>query len=144
MENSKAVSAAKRLSGLNPFVKFEIHQTRLSKGNALNLFSQYDIIVDGSDNFPTRYLCNDAAILAGKPLVFGAIYKFEGQVSVFNYNDGPTYRCLYPTSPKPNEVPNCSEIGVLGVLPGIIGALQANETIKIICGIGQCISLENY
>ncbi|OSY86884.1 dinucleotide-utilizing protein [Tenacibaculum holothuriorum] len=137
---SKAETAAKRLAGLNPFVTFEVHKTRLSKDNAIDLFQQYDIIVDGSDNFPTRYLTNDAAFLTNKPLVFGAIFKFEGQVSVFNYQNGPTYRCLYPTPPKPNEVPNCSEIGVLGVLPGIIGSLQANETIKVICDLGEVLS----
>lgn len=137
---SKAETAAKRLIGLNPFVNFEVHKIRLSKDNTIGLFQQYDIIVDGSDNFPTRYLTNDAAFLTQKPLVFGAIFKFEGQVSVFNYQNGPTYRCLYPTPPKPNEVPNCSEIGVLGVLPGIIGALQANETIKIICDLGEILS----
>jgi len=107
---------------------------------AIELFSKYDIIVDGSDNFPTRYLVNDAAVLINKPVVFGSIFKFEGQVSVFNYNNGPTYRCLYPNAPKLNEVPNCSEIGVLGVLPGIIGSLQANEVLKIICGIGDVLS----
>ncbi len=133
---SKVLAAVAHLSGLNPFVKFLTYQKKLTSENAIELFKQFDIIVDGSDNFPTRYLCNDAAVLAKKPLVFGAIYKFEGQVSVFNYQDGPSYRCLYPNAPKPNEVPNCSEIGVLGVLPGIIGSLQANEVLKIICELG--------
>jgi len=136
----KAEVAANRLSGLNPFVNFEIFIQRLTSEIAIELFSKYDIIVDGSDNFPTRYLVNDAAVLINKPVVFGSIFKFEGQVSVFNYNNGPTYRCLYPNAPKPNEVPNCSEIGVLGVLPGIIGSLQANEVLKIICGIGDVLS----
>lgn len=136
----KAEVAATKLSGLNPFVSFEIYLQKLSPEIAVELFSKYDIIVDGTDNFPTRYLVNDAAVLASKPVVFGSIYKFEGQVSVFNYNDGPTYRCLYPNAPKPNEVPNCSEIGVLGVLPGIIGAFQANEVLKLICGIGDVLS----
>jgi len=135
----KAEVAANKLSGLNPFVNFEIYLQRLTSEIAIDLFSRYDIIVDGSDNFPTRYLVNDAAVLTDKPVVFGSIFKFEGQVSVFNYKNGPTYRCLYPNAPQPNEVPNCSEIGVLGVLPGIIGSLQANEVLKIICGIGEVL-----
>lgn len=137
---SKAETAAKRLSRLNPFVHFKVYQEKLTKENAILVFSNYDIIVDGSDNFSTRYLANDAAVITNKPLVYGAIFKFEGQVSVFNYKGSGTYRCLYPTPPKPNEAPNCSEIGVLGVLPGIIGSLQANETIKIICGIGVVLA----
>lgn len=137
---SKAKTAANKLSKLNPYITFEVHQEMLSTHNAIYLFNQYDIIVDGSDNFPTRYLTNDAAIITNKPLVFGAIFKFEGQVSVFNYKNGPTYRCLYPTPPKPGDMPNCSEIGVLGVLPGIIGSLQANEVIKIILGLGTVLS----
>jgi rhodanese-related sulfurtransferase len=104
------------------------------------LFRQYDIIVDGSDNFQTRYLSNDAAVLMKKPLVFGAIFKFEGQVSVFNYKNGPTYRCLFPNPPSPSSIPNCSDIGVLGVLPGIIGCYQANEVLKIACNIGEVLS----
>ena len=136
----KAEVAAQKLSGLNPFVNFEVYLQKLTSEIAIELFSKYDLVVDGSDNFPTRYLVNDAAVLSSKPVVFGSIYKFEGQVSVFNYNNGPTYRCLYPNAPKPNEVPNCSEIGVLGVLPGIIGALQANEVIKLICGVGDVLS----
>ena len=136
----KVEAAKARLSTLNPFIKFDTYTEALSRENALELFSKYDIIVDGSDNFPTRYLVNDAAVIVNKPIVFGSIFKFEGQVSVFNYENGPTYRCLYPTSPRPNEVPNCSEIGVIGVLPGIIGSLQANEVIKIICGIGDVLS----
>lgn len=137
---SKATVASQRLAALNPYVTFEVYTEKLSVENAITLFEKYDIIVDGTDNFPTRYLTNDAAILTGKPLVFGAIFKFEGQVSVFNYKNGPSYRCLYPKPPKPNEVPNCSQIGVLGVLPGIIGCLQANEVIKIVCGIGEVLS----
>jgi molybdopterin/thiamine biosynthesis adenylyltransferase/rhodanese-related sulfurtransferase len=133
---SKAETAAKRLSKLNPFVNFKVYNEKLTRENSILLFQGYDIIVDGSDNFETRYLTNDAAVIADKPLVYGTIFKFEGQVSVFNYQGSATYRCLYPTPPKPEEVPNCSEIGVLGVLPGIIGSLQANETIKIICEIG--------
>ncbi len=137
---NKALSAADRLSQLNPFVHFEAIPEKLTTGNAIELFQQYDIIVDGSDNFPTRYLINDAGVIANRPIVFGSIFKFEGQVSVFNYENGPTYRCLFPVPPAPNEVPNCSEIGVLGVLPGIIGTLQANEVIKIICELGEVLS----
>ncbi len=137
---SKAETAAKRLSRLNPFVNFKVYKEELTRENAISLFEKYDVIVDGSDNFSTRYLTNDAAIITKKPLVYGAIFKFEGQVSVFNYKGSATYRCLYPTPPNPDESPNCSEIGVLGVLPGIIGGLQANETIKIICGIGEVLA----
>ncbi len=136
----KAKIAAKRLSGLNPFVNFKVHTERLSPKNALKFFDSYDVIIDASDNFPTRYLANDAAVLTGKPLIFGSIFKFEGQVSVFNHKNGPTYRCLFPTPPKPDAMPNCSDTGVLGVLPGIVGALQANEAIKVICGIGEILS----
>ncbi len=112
----------------------------LTSENAIGLFQQYDIIVDGSDNFQTRYLSNDAAVLTQKPLVFGAIFKFEGQVSVFNYLNGPTYRCLFPNPPAPSSIPNCTDIGVLGVLPGIIGCYQANEVLKIACNIGEILS----
>ncbi|KAA1243766.1 HesA/MoeB/ThiF family protein [Aquimarina sp. RZ0] len=136
---SKAAVASERLSRLNPFVFFKVFEEKLEVDNALDLFSGYDIIVDGSDNFPTRYLVNDACIIADKPLVFGSIFKFQGQVSVFNYNQGPTYRCLFPVPPKSGAVPNCSDIGVLGVLPGIIGSLQANEVIKIITGVGEVL-----
>ena len=136
---SKALTASKRLSKLNPFVKFDVYQEQLTRENAITLFEKYDIIVDGSDNFSTRYLTNDASIITKKPLVYGAIFKFEGQVSVFNYNGSGSYRCLYPTPPKPDESPNCSEIGVLGVLPGIIGSFQANEVIKMICEIGEVL-----
>jgi len=136
----KAKIAAKRLSKLNPFVNFNIYNTKLTQENAITLFNNYDIIVDGSDNFSTRYLTSDAAVITSKPLVYGAIFKFEGQVSVFNYLGSATYRCLYPTPPRPEDAPNCSEIGVLGVLPGIIGSFQANETIKIICGLGAVLS----
>ena len=136
----KANKVVDRLKTLNPFTIFNTYLERLTSENAIQLFDQYDIIVDGTDNFSTRYLVNDAAVLSNKPVVFGSIFKFEGQVSVFNFNNGPTYRCLYPIPPKPNEVPNCSELGVLGVLPGIIGSFQANEVIKIICGIGTVLS----
>lgn len=137
---SKAKSAANRLSKLNPFVKFNVYQEKLTSENAIALFEQYDIIVDGSDNFSTRYLTNDASVITKTPLVYGAIFKFEGQVSIFNYNESGSYRCLYPTPPKPEESPNCSDVGVIGVLPGIIGSLQANETIKMICGIGEILT----
>lgn len=137
---SKAGAAVERLQMLNPYIQYNAYQTRLIKDNALQLLAVYDIIVDGTDNFPTRYLINDAAVLLGKPVVFGSIHKFEGQVSVFNFRNGPTYRCLYPTPPKLNEVQNCSEIGVLGVLPGIIGSLQGNEVLKIILGLGNILS----
>lgn len=136
----KALKAVQRLKGLNPFIEITPYTYRLTSENAIQLFEQYDIIVDGTDNFSTRYLVNDAAVLAGKPVVFGSIFKFEGQVSVFNFENGPTYRCLYPNPPKANEIPNCSEMGVIGVLPGIIGSFQANEVIKIICGIGSVMS----
>ena len=136
----KAIKAVERLQNLNPFIKFDTYLERLTNNNAIQLFDKYDIIVDGTDNFSTRYLVNDAAVLSNKPVVFGSIFKFEGQVSVFNYKNGPTYRCLYPNPPKPNEVPNCSEIGVMGVLPGIIGSFQANEVIKMICNIGETLS----
>ncbi|WP_369048885.1 molybdopterin-synthase adenylyltransferase MoeB [Tenacibaculum sp. UWU-22] len=140
IEKSKAEIAANRLSKLNPFVTFQVYKEKLTSENAISLFQKYDVIIDGSDNFTTRYLTNDAAVLTQKPLVYGAIFKFEGQVSVFNYKGSATYRCLYPKPPKPEESPNCSEIGVIGVLPGIIGCLQANEAIKIICEIGDVLA----
>ncbi len=137
---NKAIVAASRLNQLNEFVNFNIYAEKLTNSNALGLFREYDIIIDGTDNFSTRYLVNDACVLTNKPLVYGAIYKFEGQVSVFNYKDGPTYRCLFPDPPEAGAVPNCSEIGVIGVLPGLIGTQQANEVIKLILGIGEPLS----
>ncbi|TXG35342.1 HesA/MoeB/ThiF family protein [Seonamhaeicola maritimus] len=137
---NKALAAKKRLEDLNGNIEIKAYPEVLTYQNALELFKQYDIIVDGSDNFETRYLVNDACVITNKPLVFGAIYKFEGQVSVFNYQNGPSYRCLFPHPPKKDAVPNCSEIGVLGVLPGIIGSMQANEVIKVILGIGNVLS----
>ncbi len=142
---SKTEAAVSKLSKQNPFVKFTSYPVRLTNQNALELISGYTIVIDGTDNFATRYLVNDACVLMNKPLVYGSIYKFEGQVSVLNYKDdsgkpGPTYRCLFPTPPPSGSVPNCSEIGVLGVLPGIIGTLQATEAIKIITGIGKPLS----
>jgi len=136
----KAVVAAERLHAQNPFVTLQTHQVLLSASNALDLFASYDLVVDCSDNFATRYLVNDACVVLGKPLVFGAIFKFDGQVSVFNYQNGPTYRCLYPHPPAPGEAPSCAEIGVLGVLPGLVGTMQASEALKIILGIGEVLS----
>jgi len=136
---SKSKAASEKLSRLNPYVFFKVYEEKLHIDNALDLFSEYDVIVDGSDNFPTRYLVNDACVLTDKPLVFGSIFKFQGQVSVLNYQNGPTYRCLFPDPPEQDAVPNCSDIGVLGVLPGIIGSLQANEVIKMITGTGTVL-----
>ncbi|MCA1635283.1 MAG: molybdopterin-synthase adenylyltransferase MoeB [Acidobacteria bacterium] len=130
----KIESARDRLSDINPNVKIETYETRLTSENALELFRDYDVIADGTDNFPTRYLVNDACVLAGKPNVYGSIFRFEGQASVFWGARGACYRCLYPEPPPPGLVPSCAEGGVLGVLPGIVGAIQANEAIKIILG----------
>ncbi len=136
----KALAAKKRLDDLNNTITIHAYAEKLTYENAIELFKQYDLIVDGTDNFFTRYLINDAAIITKKPLVYGAIYKFEGQVAVFNYNNGPSYRCLFPNPPKADTIPNCSEIGVLGVLPGIIGTMQANEVLKILLGVGTVLS----
>lgn len=137
---NKAEVAASRLSQLNPLVDFIIYAERLTAQNAIAIFHQFDLVVDGTDNFSTRYLVNDASVITNKPLVFGSIYTFEGQFSVFNYKNGPSYRCLFPIPPKAGSIKNCSEIGVIGVLPGIIGAKQANETLKIILEIGEPLS----
>ncbi len=134
---SKLDSARETLEGINPNIKIETHETRLSAENALGLFADYDVIVDGTDNFPTRYLVNDACVLLGKPNVYGSILRFDGQVSVFDATRGPCYRCLYPAPPPPGLVPSCAEGGVLGVLPGIIGTLQALEVIKLLLGEGD-------
>lgn len=136
----KAEAAARRLSALNPCITITPVVARLTRSNAIKLISAHDVVVDGSDNFATRYLVNDACVLAGKPLIYGAIQGFEGQASVFNYKNGPTYRCLFPEPPAAGTVPNCSEAGVLGVLPGLIGTVQATETIKVITGIGEPLS----
>ena len=136
----KAEAAKARLTNLNPDVQIATYETKLTSENALELFRDYDIIVDGTDNFPTRYLVNDACILLGKPNVYGSIFRFEGQVTVFGMPDGPCYRCLYPEPPPPGLVPSCAEGGVLGVLPGIIGSLQALETIKLIIGRGTSLA----
>ena len=136
----KAVVAKERLEDLNPSIVIHAICERLRVKNAISLFEQYDIIVDGTDNFESRYLINDAALITDKPVVFGAIYKFEGQVSVFNYQNGPSYRCLFPKAPSSSEGMNCVETGVLGVLPGIIGSFQANEVLKMILGIKAVLS----
>jgi len=136
----KTEAARRRLSNLNPDVQITTYETKLTSANALDLFKDYDIVVDGTDNFPTRYLVNDACILLGKPNVYGSIFRFEGQVTVFGMPDGPCYRCLYPEPPPPGLVPSCAEGGVLGVLPGIIGSLQALETIKLIIGRGESLA----
>jgi sulfur-carrier protein adenylyltransferase/sulfurtransferase len=133
----KVESAAERLRAANPDIRVEPHQAALSTLNASELVARYDLVVDGSDNFPTRYLANDACVLAGKPYVYGSIFRFEGQAAVFAAPGGPCYRCLYPEPPPPDLVPTCAEGGVLGVLPGIIGTIQANEAIKLILGIGE-------
>lgn len=147
--NPKVEAARRRLETLNPHVKFNIYNTHLNSKNALEIFQGYDVIADGTDNFPTRYLVNDASLLLDKPNVYASIFQFEGQVSVFNYVDkngkrGPNYRDLYPTPPPPGLVPSCAEGGVLGVLPGIIGSLQALEVIKIITGVGETLSGRFY
>ncbi len=134
---SKLDSATERLKDVNPHVQVDRHELRLTSDNALELFEPYDVVVDGTDNFPTRYLVNDACVLLGKPNVYGSIFRFEGQVSVFDARHGPCYRCLFREPPPPGMVPSCAEGGVLGVLPGIIGVLQALETIKLILGKGD-------
>lgn len=137
---SKALTAKKKLEANNSLIKIIAYNFQLTNKNAVELFEQYDIVIDGTDNFSTRYLVNDACVITDTVLVYGAIYKFEGQVSVFNYKNGPTYRCLFPETPKAGSVPSCSEVGVIGVLPAIIGSMQANEAIKIILEIGSVLS----
>ena len=136
----KVIAAKNQLLGQNSNTHIITYQTYLTVINAREIIKEYDIVVDATDNFPTRYLINDACILQGKPFVYGALHAFEGQVSVFNYKGGPTYRCLFPTMPEADAVPNCSENGVLGILPGIIGNLQALEVVKIIAEIGEVLS----
>lgn len=136
---SKLESARRRIADLNPFVEVTGYETGLSSANALEIVRQYDVVIDGTDNFPTRYLVNDACVLTGKPNVYGSIFRFEGQASVFGVKEGPCYRCLYPEPPPPGLVPSCAEGGVLGVLPGIIGTIQATEAIKLIMGIGSSL-----
>ena len=133
----KIDSARERIADVNPFVELTTYETALTSKNALGIIEKYDIVVDGTDNFPTRYLVNDACVLPGKPNVYGSIFRFEGQASVFSARDGPCYRCLFPSPPPPGTVPSCAEGGVLGVLPGLVGTIQATETIKLILGIGE-------
>jgi adenylyltransferase/sulfurtransferase len=133
----KAESARERLTAINPEIRVEAHEVFLSSANAIELVSRYDLVVDGSDNFPTRYLVNDACVLTKRPYVYGSIFRFEGQASVFASADGPCYRCLFPEPPPPGLVPSCAEGGVLGVLPGIVGTIQAAEAIKLVLGAGD-------
>jgi sulfur-carrier protein adenylyltransferase/sulfurtransferase len=135
----KLDSAAEKLKAINPFVNVRKFETRLSSANALDLFREFDIVADGTDNFPTRYLVNDACVLTGKPNVYGSIFRFEGQASVFATEQGPCYRCLYPEPPPPGLVPSCAEGGVLGILPGLVGVIQATEVIKLILGKGDSL-----
>ena len=134
---SKAKSAQEKIAEINPFVNVILHETRLDNSNVMEIFAQYDIIVDGTDNFATRYLVNDACVLLKKPYVWGSIYRFDGQASVFWAEYGPCYRCLYPEPPPPGMVPSCAEGGVLGVLCASIGSIQTTEAIKVITGIGE-------
>lgn len=133
----KLASARDRIADINPHVRTELHDTRLTAANALGILREYDIVIDGTDNFATRYLTNDACVILGKPNVYGSIFRFEGQASVFATTDGPCYRCLFPEPPPPGLVPSCAEGGVLGVLPGLIGTIQATEAVKLILGIGN-------
>jgi sulfur-carrier protein adenylyltransferase/sulfurtransferase len=136
----KLDSAAEKLKAINPFLNLQTFETKLTSANALDLFREFDIVADGTDNFPTRYLVNDACVLTGKPNVYGSIFRFEGQASVFATEDGPCYRCLYPEPPPPGLVPSCAEGGVLGILPGLVGVIQATETIKLILGAGESLA----
>jgi len=145
----KVEAAKRRLESLNPYITINIYNQQLTSKNALDIIKDYDVVADGTDNFPTRYLVNDACVLLGKPNVYASIFQFEGQVSVFNYRNkegewGPNYRDLYPTPPPPGLVPSCAEGGVLGVLPGIIGSLQALEVIKVVTGVGETLSGRFY
>ncbi len=137
LKKFKAANAKEKLKALNPHSKVVAYKERFNAANALKLVKEYDLVIDGTDNFPTRYLINDACVLSGKPFVFGGILRFEGQISTFGIKDGPCYRCFFEEPPKPNEIPSCAEAGVLGILPGIIGLLQANEAVKLICNIGE-------
>lgn len=133
----KLDSAKEKIAAINPYVNVKTFETRLTSENALRIFADFDIIVDGTDNFPTRFLVNDACVFTGKPNVYGSIFRFEGQASVFGTKDGPCYRCLYPEPPPPGLVPSCAEGGVLGILPGLVGLIQATEAIKLILGKGE-------
>lgn len=136
----KAESAAESVHALNSSCKVDVHLTRLDSSNAIELVGQYDLVVDGTDNLPTRYLTNDACVLTGRPLIYGSVFRFEGQVSVFGVIGGPCYRCLFPTPPPPELVPSCEAAGVLGIVPGLIGMYQASEAIKVICNLGKPMS----
>lgn len=142
LDKPKVLAARERLLQINPDIHIVPHFMKLSRHNALEIFQQYDIIVEGSDNFPTKFLCNDACVMLNKPLVYAAVNRFEGQLTVFNYQGGPTLRCLLPEPPDPLEAPSCSQVGVLGSLPGIIGCMQATEVIKLITGAGKMLSGE--
>ncbi len=137
INKSKVETTQRRLHALNPFIEITAHNTRLTSENALDILGKYDVVVDGTDNFATRYLVNDACVLLGKPLVHGSIHQFDGQLSVFDARRGPCYRCLYAAPPPPNMAPSCAEAGVLGVLPAVIGSLQATEAIKLVIGKGD-------
>jgi adenylyltransferase/sulfurtransferase len=136
----KLESARARIADINPHVNVETYETRLTSANALEILGKYDVIVDGTDNFATRYLTNDACVMLGKPNVYGSIFRFEGQASVFSTPDGPCYRCLFPNPPPPGLVPSCAEGGVLGVLPGLVGTIQATEALKLILGTGESLA----
>lgn len=136
----KTESAKNTINNLNPNISVKVYNEKLNSKNALEIIKEYDVVIDGSDNFPTRYLVNDACVLLKKPLVYGSIFRFEGHASVFSYDNGPCYRCLFPNPPPRDAVPSCAEAGVLGVLPGIIGTIQATEALKIVLGIGETLS----
>ncbi|MET0244272.1 MAG: molybdopterin-synthase adenylyltransferase MoeB [Flavitalea sp.] len=136
----KASTAEQKLNDINPEISIITYKERLNSFNAINIIGNYDLVLDGSDNFPTRYLVNDACVLMEKPFIYGSVFRYEGEVAVFNYNNGPDYRDLVPTPPPPGTVPDCSEAGVLGVVTGIIGTMQALEAIKIITGVGEVLS----
>jgi len=141
---SKVIAALEKLKAQNSETKIIVYNSFLKTENALEIIRDYDLVIDTSDNFPTRYLVNDACIILKKTFIYGALHGYEGQVSVFNYHGGPTYRCLFPSMPKENEVPNCNEHGVLGIIPGIIGNLQALEAVKVIAGLGEVLSGDFY
>lgn len=136
----KALVAAKKLSEINPSISVKSYNTYINPDNALAIIEKYDLVIDATDNFGSRYLINDACVLLGKPFIYGAIYQFEGHISVFNHKNGPTYRCLYPAAPAAEEIPDCNQAGVLGVVPGIVGMYQALEAVKCLCGIGENLS----
>ncbi|RYY74174.1 MAG: molybdopterin-synthase adenylyltransferase MoeB [Gammaproteobacteria bacterium] len=140
LDKSKALVAQEKIQALNPNTAVTVYQTRLNSANALEIFKNYDVIVDCTDNFATRYLSNDACVILGKPNVYASIFRFDGQLSIFNYRNGPCYRCLYPTPPPPELVPSCAEGGVVGILPGVLGTLQATEVIKILLDIGDVMA----